>query len=60
MRVIKVQQKILGAFHSKSEANILCWIRGSISTLRKQDLSVLENLRFAIEGKSFLQNPSNA
>lgn len=54
VRMIKVQQKISGTFRSKSGADIFCRIRGYISTLRKQDKPVLENIRLALEGKPFL------
>ncbi len=48
VRMIKVHQKVSGAFRSTEGANIFCRIRGYISTLKKQRLPVLEYIQQAI------------
>ena len=52
IRMVKVQQKISGTFRVKQGAEIFCRIRGVISTLKKQSLSVMEGIRAAFEGKA--------
>ena len=52
IRMVKVQQKISGTFRVKQGAEIFCRIRGVISTLKKQSLSVMGGLRAAFEGKA--------
>lgn len=54
IRMIKNQQKISGCFRSMEDAKIFSRVRGFISTLRKQNLSVLENLGQVLEGKPVL------
>jgi transposase len=44
LRMIKVQQKISGTFRSAEGASAFCRIRGYISTLRKQGISVIDAL----------------
>ena len=48
LRMSKVQQKISGCFRSIKNANINARIRSYISTLKKQDISVLEGLANAL------------
>jgi len=43
LRMMKVQQKISGSFRGRGSA-YFCRIRGYISSLRKQSLSVLDAL----------------
>ena len=52
IRMVKVQQKVSGTFRVKQGAEIFCRIRGVISTLKKQSLSVMEGIRAAFEGKA--------
>jgi transposase len=52
IRMTKVKQKISGGFRSFLGAQIFCRIRGYISTLKKQGLSVLNALKLL-----FLDNP---
>lgn len=42
VRMIKVQQKISGTFRSQWGAQYFCRIRGYISTVKKQNLNVLD------------------
>jgi transposase len=54
IRMIKVQQKISGTFRSPQGANIFCRIRGYISTIRKNSLSVIDAIQAAFEGNPFI------
>ena len=53
-RMMKVQQKISGTFRSAQGANIFCRIRGYISTVRKNSLSVIDAIQAAFEGHPFI------
>jgi len=50
IRMTKVRQKISGCFRTAAGADQFCRIRGYVSTLRKQQLSVFAALRAAIVG----------
>lgn len=52
IRMMKLKQKISGCFRSPEGARQFCRIRGYISTLRKQGLTVLDALKSV-----FLNNP---
>lgn len=54
LRMVKVRQKISGCFRTPEGAQRFCRIRGYISTLRKQEMSVLSGLRSAVAGKPLL------
>ena len=54
IRMMKVQQKISGTFRSAQGANIFCRIRGYISTVRKNSLSVINTIQAAFEGNPFI------
>ena len=41
LRMMKLQQKISGTFRSKEGADMFCRIRGYISTIKKQNMNVL-------------------
>jgi transposase len=53
-RMMKVQQKISGTFRSWEGANIFCRIRGYISTVKKNSISVIDAIQGAFEGKPFI------
>lgn len=48
LRMVKVRQKVSGCFRTTAGAEQFCRIRGYISTLRKQGVSVLSGLSRAI------------
>jgi hypothetical protein len=54
IRMMKVQQKISGTFRSWEGANIFCRIRGYISTVKKNSISVIDAIQGAFEGKPFV------
>ena len=54
IRMMKVQQKISGTFRSWEGANIFCRIRGYISTVKKNSISVIDAIQGAFEGKPFI------
>jgi transposase len=53
-RMMKLQQKISGTFRSIKGAVSFCRIRGYISTVKKNKLSVIDNIKDAIDGKPFI------
>jgi len=50
VRMIKVQQKISGTFRSKLGAKYFCRIRGYISTVKKQNLNVIDAIEASFLG----------
>lgn len=50
LRMMKVREKISGCFRTKNGAERFCRIRGYISTMRKQGISVADALRQAVSG----------
>ena len=54
IRMIKVQQKISGAFRTLDGAEQFCRLRGYISTLKKRALPVLHFLQEALEGRPYI------
>jgi len=54
LRMIKVKQKISGAFRTRSGANTFCAIRSYISTARKQGGNVIKAIHNAFSGQPFM------
>jgi hypothetical protein len=54
VRMMKVQQKISGTFRSAQGACSFCRIRSYISTVKKNNLSVINAIQNAIDGKPFV------
>src|SRR5659263_125325 len=56
VRMMKVQQKISGTFRSTQGAASFCRIRGYISTVKKNKLSVIDAIMDVFSGKAFIPN----
>lgn len=54
LRMLKVKHKVSGCFRSPEGADQFCRIRGYISTLRKQDYSVLAGLTSVFAGQPIM------
>lgn len=54
LRMVKVRQKVSGCFRTPTGAEQFCRIRGYVSTLRKQGMSVLSGLSRAVLGDPLL------
>lgn len=54
LRMIKVKEKISGSFASFRGGEIFCRIRSYISTLKKNNIAVLQGLRDALVGKAYI------
>ena len=54
VRMVKVKQKVSGAFRTRNGANTFCSIRSYISTIRKHDLNVIVALHNALGGAAFI------
>lgn len=54
VRMMKLKQKISGCFRSADGARAFCRIRGYISTLRKQGLTVLDALKRTFTGSPII------
>jgi len=54
VRMMKVQQKISGTFRSVQGARSFCRIRGYISTVKKNKLSVIDAIGAVFNGKPFV------
>jgi transposase len=60
IRMIKVKQKVSGAFRTVEGAELFATIRSYISTVRKQGRSVFTDLKAAIVGNPFIPITSEA
>lgn len=56
LRMIKVKQKISGCFKSQGHIKYFAGIRGYITTLKKNNQSVLENIQNVFVNKPFVPN----
>lgn len=54
LRMIKVKEKISGSFASFKGGEMFCRIRSYISTLKKNNIAVLQGLRNALEDKPYV------
>ena len=57
--MIKVKQKVSGAFRTFEGAELFATIRSYISTVRKQGRSIIQELQAAIAGKPFIPCEKN-
>jgi transposase len=54
VRMVKIKQKVSGAFRTSTGAETFCAIRSYISTARKHDLNVIDALYAALTGSPFV------
>ena len=54
LRMIKVKEKISGSFASFKGGEIFCRIRSYISTLKKNNVAVLQGIRDALNGNYYI------
>jgi transposase len=60
VRMVKVKQKVSGAFRTKKGADTFCTLRSYISTARKQGQNVIDVLYDAFLGNPFIPSPGEA
>jgi transposase len=60
VRMVKVKQKVSGAFRTKNGADTFCTLRSYISTARKQGQNVIDALYDAFLGNPFIPSPGEA
>ena len=60
VRMVKVNQKVSGAFRTQNGANSFCALRSYISTARKQGQNVIGALHQAFLGDPFIPSPGEA
>jgi transposase len=60
VRMIKVKQKVSGAFRTQQGADAFCAIRSYISTARKQEHNVIEAMYDALRGQPFIPSSVTA
>jgi len=56
IRMLKLYMKISGCFRTFTGASHFCRIRSYLSTIRKNDLNVLESIQNVFTGKPFIPN----
>jgi transposase len=54
VRMVKVKQKVSGAFRTRTGAETFCIIRSYISTVRKQGRNVIDAIHDALTGNPFI------
>jgi len=54
VRMVKIKQKVSGAFRTEQGAKTFCAIRSYISTVRKQGGNVIDAIQDAIDGNPFM------
>jgi transposase len=54
VRMVKIKQKVSGAFRTRAGAETFCKIRSYISTVRKNGLNVIDAIYDALTGKPFV------
>ena len=54
VRMVKVKQKVSGAFRTRTGAETFCAIRSYISTARKHGLNVIDAIHDALTGTPFI------
>jgi len=58
VRMVKIKQKVSGAFRTTSGAETFCAIRSYISTVRKHDRNVIDAIFDALSGRPFIPSLS--
>jgi transposase len=56
VRMVKIKQKVSGAFRTRTGAETFCAIRSYISTARKHGLNVIDTIHDALTGSPFIPN----
>jgi transposase len=54
VRMVKIKQKVSGAFRTRTGAETFCAIRSYISTVRKHGLNVIDAIHNALTGSPFI------